>query len=218
MTLSQHIWNYFVSSGRLEEARGETQLPSAGLKDHLSVIRKEYSITYPEILNELSELLVVNSPAKPNSDLYVKISNLVASEPFNDSLILNKIKSKEVNKLIKCFATNNYIIASKRGEDTVCNIPARRYDIEIVFEKFGKYKGLGYATRVFPKDAKRMYSECLFYFVSESLMGFGIGRWDLIFDGNQLTAALENLWKNCECLRKALDSYELGEVDPTSQP
>jgi hypothetical protein len=207
MSVSQHIWNHFVFSGRLEEARREAELPNSGLKAHLLVIRKEYPQKYSEVLDNLSEILVANSLLKPESDLYTRIGHLVAAEKFCDALLLDKINPKKVSCLIKSFAAKNHIYTYKKGDDTIWTIPTKNYDVEIEFEKFGKYKGLRYSLKVFPKDEKRMYSTCLFSFCCECLMGFGIGRWDLVFDEEQLTNALENLWKNCNCICDALDSY-----------
>jgi hypothetical protein len=186
MTLHQHIWNHFVLSGRLEEARNEPQPPSSRFKDFLAVTKN-----HSEILESFSEYLMKNSFI-PEDHLYHRINNLVAQEKFCNALLLPKIEPKKIDNLIKSFSTKNFISSQKKCGDTVWTIPTKRYDIEIVFKKYGKFKGLNYSLKVFPKNAKRIYSTCLFSFWS-----------------GELISALSTLWKNCQCIHEALDSYNL---------
>jgi hypothetical protein len=183
MTLRQHIWNHFVLSGRIEEARNHS-----------------------EILEIFSEYLMNNSLI-PEDHLFGKISNLVAQEKFCDELLLPKIDPKKVNRTIQNFSVKNLISSRKRCGDTIWTIPTRFYEIEIEFEKFGKYKGQRYSLKVFPKNERRMYSTCLYSFWSGVILGCGVDTWDLIFDEGQLTESLNILWKNCNCIHEALDSY-----------
>jgi hypothetical protein len=207
MTLRQHIWNYFVSSKRLEEAWKEAELPNSGLQIYLTVIRRTYPNNHNEILGILSELSVVSDLPKINNKLFQKIQALSTEEKFCDALLLPKIEQKTVNHIIKKFSTVNFINSHKRFGDTVWTIPANFFDVEIEFEKFGKYKGLRYTLRVFPKGSKRMCSTCLFTFCCESLFGYNVGSWDLIFYEGDLDTALNILLKNCQCIHEALDSY-----------
>jgi hypothetical protein len=208
MTLHQHIWNHFVLSGRLEEARNEPQPPSSRFKDFLAVTKREFPKNHSEILENFSEYLMKNSFI-PEDHLYHRINNLVAQEKFCDALLLPKIEPKKIVNLINIFSTKNFITSQKKCGDTVWTIPTKRYDIEIVFEKYGKFKGLHYSLKVFPKNEKRIYSTCLFSFWSGVLLGCCVDTWDLIFDDDELISALSTLWKNCQYIHEALDSYNL---------
>lgn len=206
MTLHQHIWNHFVLSGRLEEARNEPQPPSSRFKDFLAVTKREFSENYPKILDLFSEYLMNNSFI-PEDHLYHKINYLVTQEKFCDALLLPKIEPKKIDNLIKIFSNKNFICSRRMFGDTIWTIPTKFHDIEIIFEKYGKYKGLRYSLRVFPKNERRMYSTCIYSFWSGVLLGCGVDTWDLIFDEGQLTDSLNVLWKNCKCICEALDSY-----------
>ena len=207
MDIKKHIRNSFVSTGRLDEASKEPLLPNSGLRDYIRVIRREFPNSYEEVSNYFSNLLIENSTNLLNEPLYQKVNSLVSAEPFENSLLFEKLAYKKLLVIFKEFEKNHDIPVKNQDSGRIWSIGSDHYDIVVRFWKFGKYTGLNYIVRVFPKDEKQMHSTCLFSFVSEMLYGYGVGIWNLVYSEEELSNALEGLLKNCHCIRTALDSY-----------
>lgn len=230
---NEHIWNHFVSSGRLEDAWREPILPNSGLRTYLNVVRKLFSEREAsKVFEEMARLRIGFPNEATTSPVRKKLSDLVAQEPlcedlFRDNLDIelvnspslaisprdlfrDKLSPKLVSQILREFAIEKVVSDSTRAPDGAIfwTFPTDRSDICVELERYSKFNGLRYSVRLFPKDSKRIFSTCFAYFVSEDVWGYGIGHWDLLFEENDLRTALESLFKNIECIRESEVNHE----------
>lgn len=211
MDLNEYLWNHFVSSGRLERAQLESPPPNSGLRDYLRTVNKLFGESEARtVLMNMASLLIKTPNEVRTNSLRNKILDLAAQESFDGNLLREKISSKAVNQMLKKSKPDlgEIDIRMVAGGEIVWSLTTKLTVITMEFEKYSIANGLRYSVRLFPRYSIRNFSTCMAYFVTESVWGYGVGKWDLLFEEDDLKSALEILFKNIDCIQTGLIAYE----------